>query len=259
MKFAYIQDLVVETGRRCEANCLHCLRGKPQDLRISQRAISAFCSGLAKGASVGTLSIGGGEPALALSELALLRRTLKRRGIPYGSFYLVSGGFVNEDRLRHLAVEALELWAGCEDKDLEMSGLALSDDLFHPYVRDSVRDLFSGLSFFRPEDKTVEQRRPQCLIREGRAKNLEDSPEEYVFRDLGPSDWSFDEIEKDEDGNLQIVGGNLYLCANGNIVNCCDLSYDHADGNPVCSVFDRNWPEIWYRETLRREKAGEPA
>ena len=259
MKFSYISDLVVETGRRCNANCLHCLRGEPQDLRISQRVISCFCAGLAKGASIGTLSIGGGEPALALSELALLRRTLARRGVPYDSFYLVSGGFASEDKLKRLAAEALALWADAGEKDPNTSGLALSADMFHPYTRDSVRDLFSGLSFFHPNEKTVKNGHTQYLIREGRAKNLEDSPGEYVLRDLGPSDWSFDEIEKDDAGDLQISGGTLYLCANGNIVNCCDLSYARADQNPVCSVMDPDWPERWYKETLRRKETGEPA
>lgn len=268
MKISYIPNLIVETSRRCNAGCLHCLRGSPQELDLKQEVLTRFFQGLSDDASIDSICIGGGEPALAVKQIALLRKNLERRGIPFDSIFMVTSGFASVDEklqrklFSDLAIEALRFYAATGKNEPELCGIALSEDQFHPYPDPWVRSLLSGLSFFQPDTKRVAPGKTQYLIREGRAKALEDSPGEYRLRDLSPTDWAVDQIDTNIDPNgeqiLQICDGQLYLCANGNIVNCCDFSYEHADLDPVCSVFETNWPERWYRETLRRKKRENP-
>lgn len=234
------------------------------DLDLSQKVLNRFLQGLSDDVSIDSISIGGGEPALAVKQIALLRKNLERNGIPFDSVFMVTSGFTGTDETTQrklfsdFAIEALRFYAAAEKNEPELCGVALSDDSFHPYPNPWARNFLSGLSFFRPDIKHVVPGKTQYLIREGWAKALKDTPGKYQLRDLSPSDWSFDQIDTDIDSNgeqtLQLYGGHLYLCANGNIVNCCDFSYEHADSDPICSVFESNWPERWYRETLRRQK-----
>lgn len=234
------------------------------ELDISQKVLTGFFQGFSGDASIDSISIGGGEPALAVKQIALLRKNLEEKGIPFDSIFMVTSGFVGTDKklqrklFSDFASEALRFYAAAEKNEPELCGVAVSDDPFHPGSDPWVHSLLSGLSFFQPDIKRVTPGKTQYLIREGRAKALEDTPGKYRLRDLSPSDWSFDRIETDIGPNmeqtLQLYDGYLYLCANGNIVNCCDFSYEHADLDPICSVFDHNWPDRWYNETLRRQK-----
>lgn len=253
MRFSYIDNLVVETSRRCNARCAHCLRGDSQNLSISQKVLDAFLDGCTDELRIGTLSIGGGEPALSVPEIALTRKSLAKRNASFQSFYLVTSGFVTQDQIMDLIRESVELWCASEDKTAEIFGLALSHDTFHPEIERQIPMLLSALGFFRPNDKAVQNGQPQYLHREGRAKHLPDDSHRYILSDIDPSRTKFENVELESDGDnpgIYAYGGDLYLCANGNIVNCCDFSYDHMDKEPICSVFDTDWPSKWYAAAM---------
>ncbi len=56
----YVYNLVLEITRKCNAKCIHCLRGNAQNLTMSQEVIDAVFSKIDR---VSSLTLTGGEPS----------------------------------------------------------------------------------------------------------------------------------------------------------------------------------------------------
>ena len=78
-----IFGLSVEVTRRCNFYCAHCLRGEPQDIDLDIDAFRCFVKENVQ--SIGTISLTGGEPTLALDQCEAVLRVLQEEDIPFDS------------------------------------------------------------------------------------------------------------------------------------------------------------------------------
>ena len=84
--------LTVETTRKCNMRCAHCLRGNAQEVDIDHKHIDNL---LDQTEVIGHLDITGGEPTLNLDALEYILNGLCKRGIPLLEFGLHTNGLIN--------------------------------------------------------------------------------------------------------------------------------------------------------------------
>lgn len=232
-KINYINNLCVEVTRKCNMKCAHCLRGPAQTLNLSEEVVDRFVDGLASDAVIGSIAFTGGEPSLNVPIIKYIREVFESKGVPVGSFYVVTNGKKNPLSLME---ECLRWYAFVDDKDLDYNGLALSSDRFHDTILDDHLNLLRGLAFFREDDKKMDPNYPMTLLDEGRARNLASL---YTLRPV--RDWGLD-ITEGETG-LTVDEGKFYLNVKGDIVSGCDWSYESQNKRTLTSVFTDNWVE----------------
>lgn len=87
--------LTIETTRRCNMKCAHCLRGDAQDVDINYQHIDDL---LDQTEVIGHLEITGGEPTLNLDALEYILNGLCKRGIPLFEFALFTNGLMYSER-----------------------------------------------------------------------------------------------------------------------------------------------------------------
>lgn len=89
MKKVIYHDVVIETTRRCNMQCAHCMRGEAQNKDISLETIDRFLDTTER---IDILTLTGGEIALNVKAIEYLVEELDKRRIPLGSFYAVTNG-----------------------------------------------------------------------------------------------------------------------------------------------------------------------
>ena len=131
-----------------------------------------------------------------------------------------------------MAVASLRWYSYCaKQEDIEICGLALSDDQFHEDIPNENIMLLKGLSYFREEDKRTDWDRVN-LINEGRAEDLFET--DYPKRELGNERIA---VEKWPDGSVMVNEGNICLTVDGNLLDTCDCSYAHQSQHTIGDVF----------------------
>ena len=91
--------LTIETTRKCNMRCAHCLRGDAQDVDIDYKHIDNL---LDQTEVIGHLDITGGEPTLNLNALEYILNGLCKRGIPLLGFGLNTNGLIYSEKLINL-------------------------------------------------------------------------------------------------------------------------------------------------------------
>jgi hypothetical protein len=156
----FIEHLTIEVTRRCNLWCEHCMRGDPQDISIKSESIDHFLDNIQ---GIRNITITGGEPSLAIQEMKCLLKKLKKRGVDYYHFYLVTNGFIATRDFFHTCLDFRE-YALC-------SGIvAISNDTYHP--RPPLKNIrtLTSVPFVRCWEKADYE--PDELIAEGRAENF---------------------------------------------------------------------------------------
>lgn len=87
--------LTIETTRRCNMKCAHCLRGDAQEVDIDYKHIDDL---LDQTEVIGHLDITGGEPTLNLDALEYILNGLCKRGISLLEFGLNTNGLIYSER-----------------------------------------------------------------------------------------------------------------------------------------------------------------
>lgn len=216
-----IDSVIIETTRRCNLTCEHCLRGDMQPLDMSPDIINAFFSKI-DSSYVSTITFTGGEPSLNPVVIDYCIKAAKKHNVSFGSFYIATNGqAVSDDFLKSV----LNLYCFCNDN--EYSQLQLSNDIYHQESEQEKR--LSAFSFYSKRfDETFNGKH---IIQEGNALwNGLDG------RELKLSPYLIDE------GDIQ--EGEVYINCLGNIICDCNLSYENQDnpffilGNVQDSKFD---------------------
>lgn len=108
--------------------------------------------------SVSSITFTDGEPSLNVKAIEETLRICKEKGIPVGSFYVVTNGKKVSNRF----IRALMDWAmHCLENDpdaLDYCGVCVSRDMFHDEIDPQNILKLKTLSFFN-EDKTVDWKR----------------------------------------------------------------------------------------------------
>lgn len=225
----YVSQLVLEITRRCNMQCLHCLRGNAQRLDMSREVIDAVFRQIS---SVGSLTLTGGEPGLAIPVIELITECIRIRNVDLQNFWVVTNGKTPIPRAKKFAA-ALErlLWL-CSENDPEMSGLSVSGDEWHDWV--DIPEVYETLSFFKTHRHGPQHEK--YVIQEGRARLNGLGGREA--QDMAPFDASIQ-----SDGHLYIAN-DLYIAANGNVTSTCDLSYARIDSECLGNVLTDSLEDI---------------
>lgn len=229
-KKVFVQSLVIEVTRLCNANCEHCLRGKAECGTIKESTIKNLLKNID---GISTITFSGGEPTLNLEAVEQTLKICKELDIYVGSIYIVTNGVKYNPNLIPLMNEWLEYCYSCDygtndlsklDDYLENSsfGLSLSIDKYHPKL-DERSNLYRIVKYYNNQKEHYGNdgiNNPKYVMQEGNAKNNNSYKFGGRFLDKFNFQFSFEEYE--EELNVDELYCNIY----GEITPCCDMSYD---------------------------------
>lgn len=229
MKKTSIDYLSIESTRRCNMKCRHCLRGPAQKIDIKRNYIRDI---LKQTEYIGNINFSGGEPSLnpkAIKDFTELARQYKTE---IGSFYIATNG----KEINEAFVIALhKLYNICYDP--QDNSLEITRDKFHQEFGDPNTSLLEAFSFIDIRDKDEDINSSRSWINEGRFKrNFPQS--HYNNGRAAPQD-----VFTVEDN--YIGDGTLYLNCKGNVIAGCSFSYksQEKEKNIICtskeSIYDK--------------------
>ena len=211
-----INNLIIETTRRCNMQCEHCLRGDAENCDMPVKYIDKL---LEQVGEIYNVTFSGGEPSLATNIIEYFLNKCKENNTCIGSFYIATNGLDISERF---AIACLKLYAYSDNK--EMCLVQVSNDIYHANENKYNTELLDGLAFFNRKFKK-ESSDDFNVLSEGRGKYINNNNPLYI-----------DKIKTIED----FEDAYIYLNCKGNIINGCDWSYDSQDEaeNILCNVAD---------------------
>ena len=215
----YVNSLILELTRRCNASCEHCLRGDAQnidmDFETAVAAIDQFDA-------ITSITFTGGEPTLCGELIEKIVNYIIEKKKNVSGFYIASNA-MKVDMQSMIALS--RLYAYIYDNygaDEYQCVFDISCDQFHEDMYKENRGILHAFSFVseRGHNLTYSQ-----LISEGRA-------EEYGIgtRYLEHNQVFNADIEKFV--NFEMV----YVNAKGNIFPDCNFSYNTQDSLPQVNI-----------------------
>lgn len=227
-----IYNFIVETTRRCNMKCPHCLRGEPQNKTMKKEYLYRFLKQIKY---ISTVTFTGGEPTLpsGMKVMQDFMETCNHLNVLVGNFYFVTNAKVWRPKLPSLVND---LYNFCEENDV--SSIEISTDQFHERIRlqrNSFKFCLEEELYERYGIENLIGMRKEIqyhqLLHEGRAVNISSGRQKEVD-DLMVRVYYNDEIA--------IEDGNVYLNCDGNIINGCNWSYESQKDpkNIICSIYD---------------------
>lgn len=235
-----ISNLVIETTRRCNARCAHCLRGDAEDIDLNLEYAEKLLSQVSY---ISTLTMSGGEPSLVPSILKGILKLCKKHKVGVGSFYMATNALHVSDQF---IKTMMDWYLYCLDN--EMSAVDISNDVFHPTPNPRNVQKLKILSFvhnkFEKDGYDYKKNTHlSSLINEGRGGDFYGRP---VIPEIP--------VVEDEDFGYGItIEGTLYLNVHGDIVCDCDWSYESQEDNIICHCTDDILHVIRSMETKKLE------
>jgi hypothetical protein len=241
----HANQLILEITRRCNMQCLHCMRGNAQRLDMTPAIVDRVFSQVE---SVSGLCLSGGEPSLAVPVVEEVTAAIRRHRVEVNNFYIVSNGKTTPARARKFALALLDLYSCLSYPEEELTGLTVSGDAWHEEVK--IPEVYKGLGFFMKDRHGP--RSEDGVILDGRAKLNGIGRREA--QDMDPFDVEgFDGAGVD--GEIR-VNNDLYIAANGNVTSQCDMSFARMDGESLGNVLTEPLKDIilrWEAEYGRRK------
>lgn len=260
----YLTAVNFELTRRCNMNCEFCAKGEAQNKDITTEVIDKALDELSK-FEVHTIRAGGGEPMLNKTGLIYLIDEIIRRDIKICNFLVFTNGTVRDRDIKEALVRIGEHCKKCTFTDWGKDMLLWIYNDYEPvYDIDSYVELIVSTNFHNnsdlindtiafyndgvdPEimcaanqtDSFIEKDKTLNIILEGNAdKNL------LKLHQQGHKGFSlynnkYSLIKKENDKYLT-VEKTLSVCVNGNVTAGCTQSYEHADSDNICNIFDCN-------------------
>lgn len=125
-KYKFIQ-LCIETTRKCNLKCEHCMRGKAQDITLTPEIIDKLLSQVTE---IEDISLMGGEPLLALDALEYLIYAIERHKTKVLYIDFVTNGTIMDEHV-------IQLLSRFTEKNTERKArISISNDDFH-YAKNS--------------------------------------------------------------------------------------------------------------------------
>lgn len=219
-----IDNLVIEVTRKCNMKCEHCLRGTAQNKCIDRASIYHT---FRKIDYIGTLTISGGEPSLAVEQIEMIIENMIYSQCEVGNFYIVT----NAKYLTTRFFEALEeLYRLCTDN--EVSQIQYSSDRFH-YNQKHIKRL--ERYFNDNEERYFECGCWDSLVSpKGNIHN--------VLRQGKAKDWGTQEncegnfLGSEYDGKISLQEAELYINVNGDIIKGCNWSYKNQEKQKIGNI-----------------------
>lgn len=230
-----IHDLCIETTRRCNMACAHCMRGDAMNRDLDPALLDKLFSRLS---GIGNVTPTGGEPSLNPAALLQIRNAILKYNIPVAGVYLVTNGKEITDEFLHNFLSLLL----ATEMDPEVSGLALSQDIFHDKISYANKAKLSMFSCFRDDDKKTDwTRTPVLNIGRGAEIVIVSNRDPYRPQNTLNCGFDNDTIQLSEVLTLTVDG---YLLPYG------DYSYEEVENLAICNVNDPDWYEQLIAEIL---------
>ena len=246
----YADRLTLELTRKCNMNCIHCMRGDAQNISMSDDIIRAAFS---KVRHVNSLLLTGGEVSMVPDRIRAVSRIARELGVKIGRFHIVTNGKSIGPRF----IESVrELYNYCDTP--EECCIAYSNDQFHDELSprqyaalerlarvgtENIESYVKFLTLKHPKrtgnyspynsdvsSRYVDHRDGQDLIAMGRG-NENFSARATLMHEFGIYK-EYNDID---------IEGDLYVAANGRLLPGCDLSYaamDYCDDLFMGNILD---------------------
>lgn len=250
----YVDELVIEITRKCNAKCAMCLRGDMEQRDINIEYIEKLLENVE---GINYITFSGGEPTLNVDIIKETLNIVERNNIPVFSVFVVTNGIKYSQKLVDYMNDWLVYCMESNGYDASQPhyanslenpvadflaesnfGIALSIDGFHPLPSKESLVKYRALSYYRNDkEHTLDDER--FIISEGRA-----AENGLGIRFLSNSSYDFYIEEYDEEEDKENIG-MLYLNVYGNIFPCCDFSFytqDNVIGD--VSILNRSIHEI---------------
>jgi hypothetical protein len=225
-----LSNLIIETTRKCNLKCDHCLRGDSQDLDINLEHLENF---LINVDYISTITFSGGEPSLNVFILENILEMLQRLNIEVNNFYMATNGYGLNDI--NFVTFLIKMYDYCSDN--EITEVKVSNDIFHEPI-DLEDTLCNALKFVHLGDRIDER----YMITEGRA----------IDYCIGDRCLELDRhIEIDEYEDEIIIESNIYFNCKSNLITDCDYSYStqNCEEIQICN-FETTIPKDTLIKTL---------
>jgi organic radical activating enzyme len=209
-----IDNLVIETTRRCNMTCDHCLRGEQQKIDLPIRYLEQILKNIDV---INSVTFSGGEPSLVPNIIEEFINLITKYQITVNDFYIATNG---KKITPEFVISLCKLYCICDSP--EDCLVQISSDYYHQVEHTATKGLLSALNFvfFRDRNRDPGE---MTFINEGYYKEYfnngrENNKEKYII-----------------DNNF-ITEGNIYLNCKGNIIAGCDWSYESQDKeeNIIC-------------------------
>lgn len=245
----FISSLVVETTRKCNMRCRHCMRGDAQNQNLHIEMLEKFLKDVD---GIGSITFSGGEPSLNLKPMRWFADYLQTHSdFHCGYFYVVTNGKqYNEEFLDVLR----EIYFRCSEQ--EECRLVLSKDKFHERISDRCYNFYMGFEekifdypFLVNEcgEPEIEIKKLPSILGRGRALDYGIATN---FRPVGEK-LHVDYVECFErNGELcvDISDDTVYLNVFGEVFADCDLSYEQQEKYAIGDLRKENLSDIVLRE-----------
>ena len=224
-------DIIFEITRFCNMNCPHCMRGDFQRKRIKKEYIDAALKNVKY---ISTLTVSGGEPALAVDLIEYVYNACSNFRVSYANFWMATNGMITRPSFFNVLER---LYRASEEKDL--NGLRVSVDGYHDHVNIyPFREFVEKMEWMGEKVYLEEAGAPRDsmnLIGDGRA-----AENYYTTRKVEHQIHLMDDCR---------IEGSIYVNANGYIISTGDISYEKMDNEKDFTVghVTDDWQEIFNR------------
>ena len=230
-----VHDLCIETTRRCNMACAHCMRGDAMNRDLDPALLDKLFSRLS---GICTITPTGGEPSLNPTALLQIRDAILKYNLPVIGVYLVTNGKEITDEFLHNFLSLLL----ATEMEPEVSGLALSQDMFHDKISYVNKAKLSMFSCFRNDDKKTDwTRTPVLNIGRGAEIVIVSNKDPYRPNNTLNANLTNDTFQLQDTLTLTVDG---YLLPYG------DYSYEEVENLAICNVNDPDWYEQLIAEIL---------
>jgi hypothetical protein len=181
--------------------------------------------------SIGELTFTGGEPLLNSEIIKYAIDKIINNGINLSGFFMVTNGTIFDNELYF---KLIELYWYCMGNYNEFyGGVAVSIDEFHENDEDSaIVKKWKSLKFYS-NSKEHHGKFEGLLIDEGNANECGIGNRSLILNKVKykvESDLCFEDM--------------VYINANGDVLNDCDMSYQTQDENILGNIFEDNYFDI---------------
>jgi sulfatase maturation enzyme AslB (radical SAM superfamily) len=234
-----IDSLILETTRRCNLSCPHCLRGNPEEKDMPKETVEKFLKDN-KIDFINAVTFTGGEPTLSGQVLPDFIDTCKKLGVTVGNFYVVLNGKQIPDEFIKSCVD---LYLFCTDN--EISAVEVSRSAFYTGQQDEQAIKKMKLLRFAGEKNAL---KPEWIKSEGRGKTL---VEDYGLK---PNPVRLDHLKMEDD----TLSGECYLNVNGDICSSCDLSYKNQRRLRLGNIHKMTLEQMLQKQTEKTKEKTVP-
>jgi len=226
-----VYNLVLETTRRCNFQCEHCMRGDAQPKDMTPEVVDAVLRDVDY---IRQVTFTGGEPSLP-GSVTVIRYFLERckaLEIPIDAFYIATNGGPTSHSDAFIRI-LLDLYLYCDDKYI--CAVDVSNSVWHAAFQESEDLGVLGALRFVSKRRELDERSVLMVGRAveygigGRVYNIEKWDPEY------PEDATF------------------YITVDGGVMPDCNLSYEQMEEEIRGNILQDSLQTIYDRETKLKE------